>query len=712
MHLTKVTLKNYGVYRDKVEFDLTTTPDKPVILIGGTNGAGKTTLFESILIGFYGQSYFDKKTTRKEYEKFLGNKVHRYLGTTAAADSTSIVVDFKFYHNGVVDDYTVDRTWYDNDGRLTEELKIKKNNKRLDAVEESQWQSFIEELIPKGIAKLFFFDGEKIVKMTEDENEEIEIKSSFDSLLGLDVVEQLHSDLRVHIMRNMKDDSKSINAQYDGFLKEKEEIVENLERLEKNILDKTNKQNDLSPEIEEIEAKIAKIGGGFASKREDLRIEKASLQSDKTFLENDLKRILSGAMPFCLIPKQIKSLETQIKKDSEITKKQFEKEILDDKLNQVLAVLDQKTLWKGVPDESKLKDSLNAKITKVFDSKKSLKKDMKNLFNFSLLESTQILNLFESLTQKEVIIKINMKTMKSDAQIKTDGYHPIDTYRPSYELKTRGANLSELELLTKEFDEISDKLNQIETALSNAPNDDEIGPLISKLNTLHEEQGMTKNEIDHLERKVTTQNTYLKMINSKIRNIVADQYKDKNAGTQATLATKVQKVLDEYVLKLKEKKLQLLEVYLLEELQRLLHKENLITKVTIDKESFEITLYDKDENAIPKDLLSKGEQQMFATGVLLALAKTSGKPLPFMIDTPLARLDVSHRDNMIEKFFPYASHQVVIFSTDSEISEQYYQQLLPHLSRSYAMEYLPGEGKTKQHLGYFWNDKGERIVAV
>ena len=672
MHLTKVTLKNYGVYRDKVEFNLTTTPDKPIILIGGTNGAGKTTLFESILIGFYGQSYFDKKTTRKEYEKFLGNKVHRYLGTTAAADSTSIVVDFKFYHNGIVDDYTVDRTWYDNDGRLTEELKIKKNNKRLDSVEESQWQSFIEELIPKGIAKLFFFDGEKIVKMTEDENEEIEIQSSFDSLLGLDVVEQLHSDLRVHVMRNMKDDSKSINAQYDGFLEEKTGIVDDLERLEKNIFDKTNKQDDLASEIEEIEAKIAKIGGGFASKREDLRIEKASLQTTHTVLENELKSLLSGAMPFCLIPKQIKSLETQIKKDSEITKKQFEKEILDEKLNQILAVLDQKTLWKGVADESKLKESLNSKITKVFDSKKSLKKDMKNLFNFSLLESTNILNLLENLT----------------------------------------LDISKLDEDSKQFDKVSDKLNQIETALSNAPNDDEIGPLISKMNTLHEEQGMIKNEIDHLERKVTTQNTYLKMINSKIRNIVADQYKDKNAGIQAQLATKVQKVLDEYILKLKEKKLQLLEVYLLEELQRLLHKENLITKVTIDKESFEITLYDKDENAIPKDLLSKGEQQMFATGVLLALAKTSGKPLPFMIDTPLARLDVSHRDNMIEKFFPYASHQVVIFSTDSEISQDYYQQLLPYLSRSYAMEYLPGKGKTKQHLGYFWNDKGERIIAV
>jgi DNA sulfur modification protein DndD len=672
MHLTKVTLKNYGVYRDKVEFDLTTTPDKPVILIGGTNGAGKTTLFESILIGFYGQSYFEKKTTRKQYEKFLGNKVHRYLGTTAAADSTSIVVDFKFHHNGEIDDYTVDRTWYDNDGRFTEELKIKKNNKRLDSVEESQWQSFIEELIPKGIAKLFFFDGEKIVKMTEDKNDEIEIKSSFDSLLGLDIVEQLHSDLRIHIMRNMKKDSKSIDNQYDSLINEKEEIVENLERLENNIHEKTQSEEQVSSEIEDFEAKITKIGGGFASKREDLRITQSALESSHSVLESELKSLLSGPMPFSLIPKQIKSIKTQIHSDSEITKKQFEKDILDDKLEKVLAVIDQKTIWKGVSNESEIKKQLHTKLSKVLDSKKVLKDDAKNMFNFSPLESTTILNLLDDLTE----------------------------------------SVSNLQKNTMDFDKISDKLDQIKTALSNAPNDDEVGPLISKLNGLHKEQGMLQNEIDHLEAKVTTQNTYLKMVNSKIRNIVEDQYKDKSAGIQAKLAVKVQKVLDEYMLKLKEKKLQLLEVYLLEELQRLLHKENLITKVTVDKKSFDIILHDKDENAIPKDLLSKGEQQMFATGVLLALAKTSGKPLPFMIDTPLARLDVSHRDNMIEKFFPYASHQVVIFSTDSEISEQYYQKLLPYLSRSYAMEYLPGKGKTKQHLGYFWNDKGERIVAV
>jgi DNA sulfur modification protein DndD len=673
MHLTKVTLKNYGVYRDKVEFDLTTSPEKPVVLIGGTNGAGKTTLFESILIGFYGQSYFDKKTSRKDYEKFLGNKIHRYLGTTAAADSTSIVIDFKFFHNGEVDDYTVDRTWHNDDGRILEELKIKKNGKRLDSVEESQWQSFIEELIPKGIAKLFFFDGEKIVKMAEDEHDEIEIKSSFDSLLGLDIIEQLHDDLRIHIMRNMNDDAKALKIEHDQNVQRRDENLEETGRLKQKIADKDEGLDVISNEIATLEAKISKIGGGFASKREDLKAKKAFLEMKRSSLENDLRGLLSGPLPLTLIPKQIKSLKSQMKKDEQVIKNQFEQEILNEKLKEITSILNSKTIWRGISDESKIKETLFSKLSAVFDSKKLSKGDMVNMFNFSTLETTNIMNLLDNL-------------------------HSL--------------HVSQLKNASLEFHKVLDELDQIDIALVNAPNDDEIGPLVSKLNKLHEEQGILKNEIEHLDSEMISRTYELKMINVKIRNAISNTYKNKNAGTQAELAAKVQKVLDEYTLKIKEKKLELLEGYLLEELQRLLHKENLITKVTVDSESFEIILYDKDGNPIPKDLLSKGEQQMFATGVLLALAKTSGKPLPFMIDTPLARLDMSHRDNMIEKFFPYASHQVVIFSTDSEIDEHYYSKMKPYISRSYAMEYLPGKGKTRQHSEYFWDENGVKKIAV
>ena len=672
MHLTKVTLKNYGVYRDKIEFDLSTTDAKPVVLIGGSNGAGKTTLFESLLVGFYGASFLDKKTTKKEYHKFLANKIHRYLGTTAAADSTSIIIDFKFYHNGVVDDYTVDRTWKNEDGRIIEELKIKKDGKRLDSVEESQWQSFIEELIPRGIAKLFFFDGEKIVKMAEEENEDIEIKSSFDSLLGLDVVEQLHSDLRVHIMRNMKDGSKAIQIEHDKHLEEREVILDDIERFERVLGTKNTEMDDLAVRIKEVEANVTKIGGGFASKREELKVKKASLQMKISSLESELKSIIIGSLPLSIIPKQIKSLKSQILKDEEILKQEIKNEIIDERESALSKLLKSKEIWEGISTDAQSKKKLIKNISSLFASEKKSEKES-SMFNFSPLESSNILSVIDGLQSNHV--EKNKK-------------------------------------LSQEYSKVTDELQKIDVSLVNAPNDDEIGPLISTLNSLHEEQGILKNEIEHLEKQIGSKNSYLKMINLKMRNILEDKYKDKNSGTQAKLATKVQKVLDEYVEKLKIKKIELLEQYLLEEVQRLMHKEKLITRVSVDSKTFEIKLYDKDDNESPKDLLSKGEKQMFATAVLLALAKTSGKPLPFMIDTPLARLDVGHRDNLIKKFFPYASHQVVIFSTDSEIDFNYYTKMKPFLSRSYAMEYLPGKGKTKQNFGYFWNDKGEKIIAI
>jgi AAA15 family ATPase/GTPase len=74
MILTKVILQDYGVYKGKNEFDFTTTPDKPIILIGGSNGAGKTTLFESIMLCFYGISTLGKRTSKKAYDEFLSKK--------------------------------------------------------------------------------------------------------------------------------------------------------------------------------------------------------------------------------------------------------------------------------------------------------------------------------------------------------------------------------------------------------------------------------------------------------------------------------------------------------------------------------------------------------------------------------------------------------------------------------------------------------------
>jgi DNA sulfur modification protein DndD len=675
MLLTKVILKNYGVFRDEKVFDFTCSEDKPIILFGGTNGAGKTTLFESIILCLYGMSFFEKKISKKEYEKYLSRKIHRFLGTPVSAEFASITVEFQFFHQGKVDLYSVNRMWSNDDGQINEKLIISKNDKPLDSVEESQWQSFIEELIPRGISKLFFFDGEKITKMAEEETEDVEIKSSFDALLGLDLVEQVQSDLRVHNLRIMSGNSKEIQEKLDNLSKEKEGSNQKIELLMEKLSSLRTEADSITKTIDNLEARISKLGGGYATQRDKLKEKKAYLEMNLAVIENNIKNLCAGSLPFCIIPNELKQVEEQLEADQELLKKQFEREILDKNFGQIKSDISSAKFWSDFKLDSAVKTKITSQIFEMFEEKINSKQydGGHGVLNFSTLETSNLLNMVD---------KIKNELPK------------------------------ELEKETIEFSKITDELQKIETALANAPKDDEIGPLISELNSHYENLGTLKAEIDHIEQKIGQEHALIKVINYKIKTTLSEKYTDKNASVQAELAEKVQTVLTEYANKLKIKKLQLLEKYLLEAIQTLMHKADFIDKISINKETFAITLYRKDENEIPKDLLSKGEKQMFATAVLWALAKTSGKPLPFIIDTPLARLDLEHRSNLVEKFFPIASHQVVIFSTDSEIDEKYYPKIKPYVSRSYAMEYLPGKGNTRLYNGYFWNNKGEKIIAV
>ena len=668
MLFSKIILENYGVYKDRQVFDFTSSSEKPIILCGGTNGAGKTTLFNSIMLCLYGQDSFEKRTTKKDYEEFLKRKIHRYLGSKTVADFAAITIEFEYYHQGKVENYSVSRLWKNDDGKIIENFSIKKNGEKLDSIDESQWHQFIRELLPRGVARLFFFDGEKIVKIAKEGNEDIEIKSSFDMLLGLDLVEQLKSDLEINLMRNMKGGAKEIQEK-------KDELDTELGQLEKNISDlmikrerKTVELDEIQKTVDEYEEKISRLGGGYATQRHELQNKESILQEKTVNIEEDIREICLDALPFSMIPKQLEELVEQINQDQEITKNQFEKQSLEKNLSQVSKEINEDEFWNDFKADSNLKKEISSKIEELFQEKISSK-------------SSEIQNPIIDLSPNDTV-KI-LDTIKN-----------IDTVL-----------LSKLENHTIEYNKITEELQKIETALNNAPNDDEIGPLIAKLNSEHEKIGVIKTEFDHLDQKIHEQTSLIGLKKSALRQIVDEKYKQKASETNLQVTRDVQNVLDLYSSKLREKKLQLLEQYLIEAIQVLIHKEDFVEKVAIDKKTFAMTLYRKNNQEMLKDELSEGEKQMFATAVLWALAKTSGRPLPFMIDTPLARLDVEHRGKLIETFFPSASHQVVIFSTDAEIDEKYYAQLKPFISKSYLMKYDSGSGSAKVEEGFFWEQK-------
>ena len=96
-----------------------------------------------------------------------------------------------------------------------------------------------------------------------------------------------------------------------------------------------------------------------------------------------------------------------------------------------------------------------------------------------------------------------------------------------------------------------------------------------------------------------------------------------------------------------------------------------------------------------------GNVNYWASPCFGGLAKASGRPLPTAIDAPLGRLDAAHRSYLVERYFPFASHQVLLLSTDEEITGDYLEKLKPWIGRSYQLEFDDDTGSTKILDGYF-----------
>ncbi|MGF1587809.1 MAG: DNA sulfur modification protein DndD [Pleurocapsa sp.] len=193
-------------------------------------------------------------------------------------------------------------------------------------------------------------------------------------------------------------------------------------------------------------------------------------------------------------------------------------------------------------------------------------------------------------------------------------------------------------------------------------------------------------------------------LNRKLKNFSEDAIVNINDEHIIKSVDQVQKTLKLFKEKLTLKKLNKLETEVKDCFLYLLHKSNLINRITIDSDRFKLALYDTNGQPFPKQRLSAGEKQLLAIAFLWGLARVSGRNLPIAIDTPLGRLDSSHRHNLVERYFPTASHQVILLSTDTEIGEKEVTLLREQaaISAEYLLKYNADSRQTTIEKGYFW----------
>lgn len=161
-------------------------------------------------------------------------------------------------------------------------------------------------------------------------------------------------------------------------------------------------------------------------------------------------------------------------------------------------------------------------------------------------------------------------------------------------------------------------------------------------------------------------------------------------------------IIKRYRIRLQENKTDVLARTMTDCYKKLSYKKHLIEEIRMNPVTLDIYYLNGKGEQIEKKKLSAGEKQLMVISLLWALAICSKKKLPVIIDTPLSRLDSIHREALITTYFPNASDQTIILSTDSEIDQKYYELMKPHIGDEFTLVYDDELMKTSIKEGYLF----------
>jgi len=657
MIIDELVFTNFGVYKGRQQVTLTpVSTRKPVVLFGGQNGAGKTTLLDALQLVLYGKFARCSNRGNLSYEEFLRRSIHRTIDSKVGA---TLELTFRLVANGKEQTYKISRKWFQKGKSLREEIEVTKDGKPDSALRDS-WDEYVEEFIPSRISSLFFFDGEKIEEFANQDNSAQLLSIALHSLLGLDIVDQLSKDLIVLERRKQISLKNDIERQHIEEAKsELEEIEEERTKLVQTRAALRNELDQRNKSYRQIEKLFRQEGGELFEKRDEIDEEKLSTRRQLNSVEDALRETAAGVAPLSLVSKLLQSLRQQDRREEIAQQAKALEGILKKRDKQLLEVARQR----NAPEKALL-------FVEGF-----LLEDRKQRIKESKVK--QYLNL-DSETRK------NLSSL-------------MDKAIPD----ERNRSLQ----LSKQSELLQLRLENIERKIAGIPDKDLIGSLIKK-------RQESRLAIEETEAKISSINSEIERISFKrdqkqssitfqIEKNVKDDFEHEDALRIVYHSLSIRDTLKEFRTTMIKNSVDRIGQLIFDGFNQLIRKQSLVKELSIDPEAFTLELRYADGKLLSPDRLSAGERQLLAVSILWGLARASGRPLPAAIDTPLGRLDASHRTHLIERYFPYASHQVLLFSTDEEINSTYYDKLKPYIGRTYLLDYDDNTGSTQIRKGYF-----------
>ena len=672
MIIKSIELNNFRIYKGVNQIVLTPDGEKNIIIVSGNNGFGKTTFLMSLVWCLYGKNMekvddlYKKEIDEKGgYNKYIGNS----LNTQAAQEgetrfSVSVTFTDVEIPNTTCTEITIIRS-YDSATNTNDELKILIDGKDNDLFsDKNEEEMFIRDyILPIEIAKFFFFDAEKIVSFAQINTPEqrAELSKAYSQVLGIQKYDELKKELE-----KLQDDYRRESAQPKD-KKEFNELLASIATDEDSIADIDSKITEfhedltlLKYELNELQEKLIREGDLMSlDKLKELKAQQEKCQSDVNESQEGLKDLYSY-IPFGLAGNDISTLITQLKEEKAYRQNKLQLEGVEEKTDDILNDLDRaRNNFNGHIDvkiRSFYEDEIRKLILKHFysDFDATKYKDFLTLHDFTDIQFDDFISLITKVKEsKSLFEELSNKYSKAKAELY------------SIERKIREAEKN------AESDYIQNLRKKKDTKEREITN---IHEEIARLNIQKEQ---TKDNIKASKQK--------KEILSKKIDVSA---KNKAVDDEAT---RLIHTIQKFLLRFKDEKKKALEKKLESKLISFLHKKELVHKVIVDiqgnGEDVDINLYDSNDRKIDKGILSMGERQMFASALLGALVEETELEFPVFIDSPMQKFDINHSQNILTKFYPNVSKQVILFPLlMKELTEEEYKLIESYVNRAYLIE--------------------------
>ena len=660
MIIDRITIANLFSYFGEQVFDLTgSTSSRNIVLIYGRNGHGKTSFINSLKLLFCGSDNLSMRRVglaQGTNEITLSSKAF-ISGQPPIWEGIRNLQAVRHQFN----DYFVKIEWQENNKRIIaiRSWPLSSNNQAgeleitEDGIVKENPSVFLENRLPKDLVPYFYFDGERIRELAEASEGQL-ITYHIERLLDLRRI----VDLRDQCMQVLTE----LRRQYADA-----HIIQRQLELEENRFSQLAEVNKFRSKFEELQSDLQSVDIRLEEIRHNLdRIFEAGSRFDEEAIKRQQEDINDRLEIACNRFVEIASFDAPLSVNQDLAKKviaRLSEIIRKEGFEQHQLIL---RLGRILPEELfGLPPHSSPRLT-----------SSQERFYIDKLKNT-----FEKMTSGILECK-NWKISPDKIQ------ELYERFSNSLSL-AEGRKHQAAEVLKQISRERRDQ-SRLEKELL------EVGGLSSRDKELYDKLKAEQRELD--DRKVNIKSNInecigniekkdkvVQDIEQQLRKIAIDIERASEGKKKVELLQKSIQALDAYRKSTRERRRVKIQEKMNSYFLDLMDSSSHIASVKLDQ-SFIPGYYDSDKREIGRFSISAGTKQLIATALLWALKDISQRPVPIVVDTPLARIDRRHQENLLTKFYPFVSEQVIILPTDSELDLTKYNILKNHIYKEYRLD--------------------------